>query len=255
MDRICEVLDPQVIRQQAEQGVLDFKSYANFIIQLLAKSCAPVRDEEVAKLNDLDDVVLTFRRILEVMDLMKLDMANCLLEAARREVITHSVEYEKHKFNELLKLYTGNLDSEEKIVKIWITLLDMYSATSVKTLEILTWLNLQLFRIPTDGFPETEKWLKRNLFNDTNDRNAKAVTLLNAYMEFLDWNPENEYPETIAMDIERLQGLVGRALKLCILASTIAIASSVTVIGQQAANRKALTDQIEVLLQNVNTEK
>lgn len=107
MDRICEVLDPQVIRQQAEQGVLDFKSYANFIIQLMAKSCAPVRDDEVAKLNEIEDVVLTFRGILEVMDLMKLDMANCLLDAARREVITHSVEYEKQKFNEYLKLYTS----------------------------------------------------------------------------------------------------------------------------------------------------
>lgn len=107
MDRICEVLDPQVIRQQAEQGVLDFKSYSGFIIQVMAKSCAPVRDEEVRKLNDIDDVVSAFRGILEVMDLMKLDMANCLLEAARKDVVTHSVEYEKQKFNDYLKLYTS----------------------------------------------------------------------------------------------------------------------------------------------------
>lgn len=107
MDRICEVLDTEVIRQQAEQGVLDFKSYANFIIQILVKSCAPVRDEQVSKLSDIDDVVLTFRGILEVMDLMKLDMANCLLEAARREVVTHSVEFEKQKLNEFLKIYTS----------------------------------------------------------------------------------------------------------------------------------------------------
>lgn len=106
MDRICEVLDPQVIRQQAEQGVLDFKAYSGFIIQVMAKSCAPVRDEEVHKLNDIDDVVPLFRGILEVMDLMKLDMANCLLEAARKDVVTHSVEYEKQKFNDYLKLYT-----------------------------------------------------------------------------------------------------------------------------------------------------
>lgn len=105
MDRICEVLDEKVIRQQAEQGVLDFKSYSGFIIQLMAKSCAPIRDEEVSKLNEIDDIVETFRRILEVMDLMKLDMANCLLDAARKEVITYSVEYEKHKFNEFLKAY------------------------------------------------------------------------------------------------------------------------------------------------------
>ena len=106
LDRICEVLDPQVIRQQAEQGVLDFKTYAGFIVQIMAKSCAPVRDEAVAKLNDIEDVVLTFRGILEVMDLMKLDMANCLLDAARHDVITHSVEYEKLKFEKHLKLYT-----------------------------------------------------------------------------------------------------------------------------------------------------
>lgn len=105
------MLDPQVIRQQAEQGVLDFKSYANFIIQLLAKSCAPVRDEQVSKLSEIDDVVLTFRGILEVMDLMKLDMANCLLEAARNEVVTHSVEFEKNKFNEFVKLYSSKCAS------------------------------------------------------------------------------------------------------------------------------------------------
>lgn len=107
LDRICEVLDTDVIRQQAEQGVLDFKSYANFIIQILVKSCAPVRDEQVAKLNEIDDVVLAFRGILEVMDLMKLDMANCLLEAARREVVTHSVEFEKQKLNEFMKVYSS----------------------------------------------------------------------------------------------------------------------------------------------------
>lgn len=67
LDRICEVLDEKVIRQQAEQGVLDFNSYSSFIIQLMAKSCAPIRDDEVNKLNEIDDVVLTFRRILEVM--------------------------------------------------------------------------------------------------------------------------------------------------------------------------------------------
>lgn len=74
-------------------------------------------------------------------------------------------------------------------------------------------------------------------------------------MEYLDWNPENAYPETIGMDIERIQVLVGRALRLCICASAMAIASSVAVVGQQPANRKDLTQQIEILLQNINTEK
>lgn len=212
LDRICEVLDEKVIRQQAEQGVLDFKAYSSFIIQLMAKSCAPIRDEEINKLNEIDDVVQTFRRILEVMDLMKLDMANCLLDAARREVITHSVEYEKLKFKEFLKAYPG-------------------------------------------GFPATEAWLLRNKCIDNNERHAKAITLINAYMEFLDWNSENEYPEIMSMDRERLQELAGRALRLCCIASAVAIASSVPVIGQQTANRLALLNQVKILLENVSSDK
>lgn len=74
-------------------------------------------------------------------------------------------------------------------------------------------------------------------------------------MEFLDWNPANEIPEILAMDKDRMLAFAGRALRLCICASTIAIASSVPVIGQQSANRTALVKQIDILLQNVNTDK
>lgn len=90
------------------------QSYANFIIQIMARSCAPVRDEEVAKLNDINDVVDTFRGILETMTLMKLDMANCLLEAARKDVIAHSVEYEKQKFKEFRNVYTRKIMLKNK---------------------------------------------------------------------------------------------------------------------------------------------
>lgn len=103
--RIMEVLDTTIIRQQAEQGVLDFKSYVNFIIQIMAKSCAPIRDEQVAKLSEIEDPVDLFRSIFETMALMKLDMANCILQAARREVISNSIEYEKGKFQEYLNVY------------------------------------------------------------------------------------------------------------------------------------------------------
>lgn len=57
------------------------------------------------------------------------------------------------------------------------------------------------------------------------------------------------------MDKDRLLALSGKALRLCICASAIAIASSVPVIGQQTANRLDLLKQIEILLQNVNNDK
>lgn len=105
LEHINEVLDTSVIRQQAEQGVLDFKAYANFVIKIMAKSCAPARDEQVQKLTEIDDVVETFKGILETMTVMKLDMTNYMLNSARNDILANSVEYEKAKFKEYLEYY------------------------------------------------------------------------------------------------------------------------------------------------------
>lgn len=63
---ISEILDTDLIRQQAEKGVLDFKHYANYVISIMAKLCAPVRDETIQQLKDRTDVIETFQGILEV---------------------------------------------------------------------------------------------------------------------------------------------------------------------------------------------
>lgn len=74
-------------------------------------------------------------------------------------------------------------------------------------------------------------------------------------MEFFNWNPEHEYPEILSMDLERMQAFISRALRICCVASTIAIASSVPVVGQQTTNRLALLKQIEILMENVSNDK
>lgn len=74
-------------------------------------------------------------------------------------------------------------------------------------------------------------------------------------MEFLEWKPENEYPEIMSMDEERMRELAGRAKKLCCIASVVAIASSVPIIGQQVQNRLSLLKQVEILLENVSSDK
>ncbi|EAT47425.1 AAEL001446-PA, partial [Aedes aegypti] len=205
--RINEILDETVIRQQAEQGVLDFQVYAKFVIHIMALSCAPVRDEQIAKLKEIQDVVELFRGILEALQLMKLDMANCLLDAARNDVIANSVEYEKQKFKQFLELYK-------------------------------------------DGFPETEKWLKRNQSKSSKD------TIFNAYLELIDWNTENEFPEMLEMDRDRVIGLQGRASRLCTCASTLAITcAAIPSIAQAADVRKNLAKELGILLQNCNNTK
>lgn len=222
MERINEMLDADLIRQQAEQGVLDFKAYSNFIVHVMELSCAPIRDENVAKLKEIDDIVDLFRGILETLSLMKLDMANCLLNIARHDVITNSVNYEKQKFKEYLEYYK-------------------------------------------DGFPATEAWLKRHRpqaeqaqASSSNpispDHKAKDI-IFNAYMELLAWKQEDAFPEFFAMDHDRIVGLQGRALRVCACATSLAIVASLPIITQAADVKKNLAKEIEILLQNVNTEK
>jgi hypothetical protein len=218
LDRINEILDATVIRQQAENNVLDFKQYANFVIHVMSLACAPVRDEKVASLKQIEDVVDIFKGILETLALMRLDMANCILDASRNEVIANSVEYEKQKFKEYLELYTY-------------------------------------------GFPATASWLERNVVTaaasatPVDNQRISKDTIFNAYMELIDWNMNNEFPEIITIDRERIFGLQSRALRLCTCASSLAIASGVPVIGQSAETKKSLAKQLEILLQSVNNEK
>jgi len=58
---IDEVLDLDMIQQQAEHGALDFQNYAGFIIDKMASLCAPVRDELVSSLRGISDIVTLYR--------------------------------------------------------------------------------------------------------------------------------------------------------------------------------------------------
>jgi len=58
---IDEVLDLDLIEQQAEHGTLDFQHYASFIVDKMASLCAPVRDELISSLRGITDIVTLYR--------------------------------------------------------------------------------------------------------------------------------------------------------------------------------------------------
>lgn len=217
LERINEILDETVIKQQAEQNVLDFKAYANFIIHIMSLACAPIRDEQVGKLKEIDDVVEIFRAIMETLSLMKLDMANNYLNAVRNDVVANTVEYERKKFKEYLEV--------------------------------------------VEQLPATEAWLKRNHNVVTPATEAASAqpqskdTIFKAYLELIDWNPENEFPEIMSMDKDRVRGLQSRALRLTTAACCMAFVSGIPTIGQNAEIRKKLAAHLTILLQNVETNK
>ncbi|KAJ8675483.1 hypothetical protein QAD02_011269 [Eretmocerus hayati] len=113
-ETINQVLDIDLIRQQAEKGVLDFHHYSQYVISLMAKICAPVRDEKIEELKKHSDVIETFKGIMEVLQLMKLDLANFTISMIRPSIIASSIEYEKAKFAEFLKIQADGLQYTKK---------------------------------------------------------------------------------------------------------------------------------------------
>ena len=58
---MLEVLDMDLIRQKMENEAFDIFYYANYVVGTMARLCAPVRDERVAAVHELKDVVPLFK--------------------------------------------------------------------------------------------------------------------------------------------------------------------------------------------------
>jgi len=196
-DAIAEKLDLELIAQQADNQVLDVKNYALFIIDLLGKLCAPVRDSEVANLrNYLDNLVELFKQIMKVVDHMKLDMANFTIQQARPLIVSQSVEYEKTKFQEFLNTQEDGLKNTR------------------------TWLQRhrpRLEEINASPEPRFKKLLANRILTE-------------AFVELLEWDYDyHGWPETIAMDATRLLSL--RDQVECAAVSTAVILLTFSNIG------------------------
>lgn len=56
-----EVLDLELIQQEADHGALDLYRLAGYIINTMGSLCAPVRDPEIRALRELTDPVELLR--------------------------------------------------------------------------------------------------------------------------------------------------------------------------------------------------
>ncbi|XP_050520375.1 T-complex protein 11-like protein 1 isoform X2 [Daktulosphaira vitifoliae] len=121
-DEINHILDVQFIQNQIDNNSLDFEYYTRFILNLMKKMCAPVRDESINSLTILKDPVEVFKGIVETLSLMKLDMANFTITAQKRAFNACSAEYEREKFAEYLKVKPDALNLTEEWLKRHINL-------------------------------------------------------------------------------------------------------------------------------------
>lgn len=136
----------------------------------------------------MTDVIETFKGILETLDLMALDMANFTIQMAKPDIIAHSVEYERKKFADLLKVTPDGLEHTRK------------------------WLLRHLD--PNTKVPKDEDY---NAFI----RATSKRVFINACIELLEWKEEEIFPETFMLDELRLKELSIRTYRVIIVGTAL----------------------------------
>ncbi|XP_040575030.1 T-complex protein 11-like protein 1 [Lepeophtheirus salmonis] len=219
---IKEKLDLELIKQQAEHGVLDVESYAQYVLELMAKLCAPIRDEQIAELNKRTDIVHLLKGIMETLDMMNLDMANFTLHRAKPIIIARSVEYEKEKFKEFLSKQDDGL----RATREW---LQRYAPSEDVT----------------HGESPTTAQYKKLMINRV---------LIDAFCELLEWDDYYEVPETLVMDYKRIVSMRDSCERTAVSTAVILSAFSNIanfIVPADAQNIKMkIKKDIDVLLQD-----
>lgn len=225
-EAIAERLDLELIAQQAENRVLDVKSYATFIVDLIGKLCAPVRDDEVAALKamDMNDIIPLFQGIMKSIDHMKLDMANFTIQQARPIIVSQSVEYEKIKFKEFLATQNDGL----QLTREW---LKRHAPTTEE-------LNVS-----------QDIRFKKLLFNRV---------LSESFGELLEWDDYHGWPETLAMDAIRITALRDQtertAVSTAVILLTFSNVSGFVIPAHAQALKETIKRHIDILLAEFNDD-
>jgi len=58
---IEEVIDMKLIEQRAERGELEFRYYADYVVNIMKALCAPVRDEQIAAIQNITEIVPLYK--------------------------------------------------------------------------------------------------------------------------------------------------------------------------------------------------
>ncbi|KAM6154720.1 T-complex protein 11-like protein 2 [Erethizon dorsatum] len=223
--QICEVLDTGLIRQQAEHSAVDIQGLAAYVIGMMGKLCAPVRDDDVRELKATGNVVEVLRQIFHVLDLMIMDMANFTIQSLRPHLQRQLVEYERTKFQEILEETPGALD------------------------QTTEWIRESMREELLSLTPGAENSSKPNL--------SPRLVLNNSYLKLLEWDYQNrDLPETLVTDGARLQELTEKLHQLKTIACLSLITSST--VGAVAEGLPGLTHRLKrvaaVLLEGMHRE-
>ncbi|XP_061237056.1 T-complex protein 11-like protein 1 isoform X2 [Bos javanicus] len=228
-NQITEVLDLDLIKQEAENGALDISKLAEFIIGMMGTLCAPVRDEEVKKLKDIKEIVPLFRAIFSALDLMKVDMANFAVSSIRPHLMQQSIEYERKQFQEFLEKQPNSLD----FVTQWLQ-------------EATDDLMSQKYKnaLPAAG----------GAAGSGDGPQLDPVAVQNyAYLKLLKWDHlHRPFPETVLMDHSRFQEFQLQLEQLTVLGAVLLVTFSMAAPG--IASRADFAEKLKMIVKILLTD-
>ncbi|NXG52920.1 T11L1 protein, partial [Psilopogon haemacephalus] len=222
-NQITEVLDLDLIKQEAENGALDISKLVEFVIGMMGTLCAPARDEEIKKLKDIHEIVPLFRAIFSVLDLMKMDMANFAVSSIRPKLMQQSAEYERKKFQEFLEKHPNSLD----LVTKWLQ----------EAADDLTKLR--------------SKALPSHCIDDgaTGGVSTLCSTAVQnqAYLKLLKWDHGNRpFPETVLMDQTRFQEIQLELEQLLMIGTVLLVTFSAA--GSALVDMPGFAEKIKTIV-------
>lgn len=110
---ILEALDPSHIKQEFATGNFSFEVLFKLLSNLLPKMCAPFRDEEVRALMEdhSGDEFDKLQRVVSILDLLRLDHTNYLLQSSAPALLKEAPGYETRAFQADLEAGRINLSN------------------------------------------------------------------------------------------------------------------------------------------------
>jgi len=224
---IEEVLDLSLIEQRAEHGGVDFRYYADYVIGVMATLCAPVRDEQIAQLRQLTDIVPLYKEMCELLSLMRLDMVNFTINQLRPLVKEHSVEYERNKFKSLLATQKENGVDGLAFTRDW---LSRHCSRLQSDRQPGQQQQSSSAAGPCDASataPTAVPSLWSHTAAGSGGQGVPVQSVINsAYVELLDWDQDRVCPETVLVDARRFKELQDRTQSIALIAAVLAVTYS-----------------------------
>jgi hypothetical protein len=229
---IRDKLDAEFIRQQIAYNTLNVQPLLTYIAQKMSQLCAPMRDASIRSLHNAissvqssADYVAIIDGMLEILEDMKLDLANYRLQSLRPHLKDVAVEYEKTRFRTAINRNEITLER----TKAWL-------AASVKEkTEVAKARNPEGVELPENKVRYTEVFHEAIL----------GLVFSNTAVD-----PTN-VPETMLMDAARIYGFQNEGQRITIVAALLMLTQNgVSELRGDNSFLMGLKDTLMVLLKD-----